>query len=259
MALIIIPQIVDKSRPRNIQQILSIVNCIFIVFLLVCIFIGYSYLIRNFVGQTERGIYMADIVVTSIGNTGAQFYIENLGYLWDTNQYSQAYATVNGVSTAPVYPPSPPGTGYTTGWGNITGLSPGTSYVAYGYVVTAPPGNATVACGSFAFTTTGTARPALFDWSISKASGVRLQVSAQEIKNLQDNINAVRNYKGFTPYSFTTWPVGATANSVALWTEIYNAISTLNPPQVPVVPNSSTVFNNSSFFASYKNSINSVT
>lgn len=96
---------------------------------------------------------MASTTITSIGQTGAEWYISGLGGLWDDAHYSYAYITIDGVgSSGTVSPPPAPGSGYTTGWGDTPTLSPGTHYTGTGYVYDAS-GGGPWSCGTFSFTT----------------------------------------------------------------------------------------------------------
>jgi hypothetical protein len=97
---------------------------------------------------------MPTLHIVSIGQTGCQWYIDDLSYLWDTNQYYQAYITITNVGTSvPVYAPSPPGSGYSTSWGNFSGLSPGQTYTAVGYIVTSDANHTTYLVDNVQFTT----------------------------------------------------------------------------------------------------------
>lgn len=196
---------------------------------------------------------MSTISISGVGTTGCYWKIDSLSYLWDTDQYNYAYVTFNGVASASIYPPPSPGYLYNTPVTLYSSLSAGTTYSAIGYLST--PSGLYATTNTFSFST----RPYPFSWSLSKASGAQLQISAAEISELQNNINGVRSYRNIAPYYFTSWSVGATGNSVALWLEIYNSLASLNPPQVMQVPNTSTVISNSSFFSSVLNSVNSVT
>ncbi|WP_310499135.1 polymorphic toxin-type HINT domain-containing protein [Paenibacillus qinlingensis] len=96
---------------------------------------------------TTTATSSASLQIVSIGQTGAQYYVTNLSSPWDDNYYANLVLTrdpvpsngVTGVANYRVYDGSfiyPPtyGTSYTSGWGNLSGLSPGTSYTVYAAV-----------------------------------------------------------------------------------------------------------------------------
>lgn len=190
---------------------------------------------------------MANTNIASIGQYGAQWYIDGLSYLWDTDQYNYAYVAVNGNSTSPVYPPSPIGSGYTTGWGSISGLQPNTTYTAYGYVNT-PSG--TYATGSYTFTTLPPPRPSNFSWTYSKTSGGDFNLLASEWNNLISKVNDFRQYKGLSSYSFTTASSGADF-AAFYFNQAVTAISAMSPP----TSSPSSVSSGQDIYASYLNGL----
>lgn len=108
---------------------------------------------------------MPSLIVTSIGQTGAQWYVTGLGYPWTTEQYRYVYVSLsNGSSSPPVYPPSS-GSSYSTGWGSISGLSPGTYYTARALVVAAS--GIVYDGGSYSFYTQAAPQPPIGTPSVS--------------------------------------------------------------------------------------------
>lgn len=111
---------------------------------------------------------MANLVITSIGYTGAQFYVENLGANWNTSNYSQMYLCTSPASSSGspsvgslgprdgtnLQPTSSTGTSRTTQYGNISGLSEATTYTFYANMQT-PSQGYWYPAGSWTFTTLG--------------------------------------------------------------------------------------------------------
>jgi hypothetical protein len=139
---------------------------------------------------------MPSTVVTSIGNTGVQWYITDLSSLWDSNSYQYAYITINGSSSSPVYSPSPTGTGYTTGTGSFSGLTQNTTYTANGFVVAA--NGVAYSTGSTTFTTQGVpiGTPSV---SASALTGKQLSISWSSVSGATNyNIFVDNFYKAST-------------------------------------------------------------
>lgn len=66
-------------------------------------------------------------------------------------------------------------------------------------------------------------RPDYFDWTAAKTSGGAFNLTALEWNGLTDNINAVRVYRGYSPYSFTTVSSGQSFTA-AIYNEAVQAI-----------------------------------
>jgi hypothetical protein len=87
---------------------------------------------------------------------------------------------------------------------------------------------------SLTATWTGTVtptRPAKFYWissttNLSKGSAVSTYITATKWKQLQTNINAVRAYKGYSNYTFTTVSSGSTIKA-SYYNELANAINAM--------------------------------
>ncbi|OAS16045.1 polymorphic toxin-type HINT domain-containing protein [Paenibacillus oryzisoli] len=96
---------------------------------------------------TTSATNSASLQIVSIGQTGAQYYVTNLSSPWDDNYYANLALTrdpvpnngATGIANyryydgSFIYPPTA-GTSYTSGWGSLSGLVPGTSYTVYGAV-----------------------------------------------------------------------------------------------------------------------------
>ena len=102
--------------------------------------------------------------------------------------------------------------GYTD-WYTFSGLLSNASYNTYAtipwYSETYPTSQVegstygTVYLSSTA-NTLASSRPAFFYWTYSKSSGSAFNLTANEWNSLASNINAVRSYKGYPTYNFTT-------------------------------------------------------
>lgn len=70
---------------------------------------------------------------------------------------------------------------------------------------------------------TPTVRPSKFYWTCTKTSGATFNLTAAEWNGLTANINAVREYCGYSPYSFTTAYRGYNFTA-AMYNQAVNAI-----------------------------------
>lgn len=66
-------------------------------------------------------------------------------------------------------------------------------------------------------------RPSYFYWTYAKQSGQPFNLTASEWNGLTANVNAVRNYKGYLSYPFTTAYTGNTFTA-AMYNQVVNAI-----------------------------------
>lgn len=169
---------------------------------------------------------MPYLTLISKGITSATFRIDGLGFTWDTAQYNYAYVTAGSQTSPADFPPPAPGSGTSTGLMTVSGLTGGTSYIATGYVVTAPPGNQLVQVGTYSFTT-DMARPPNWFWYTPKGAHTDFSLDATEWNDFTARINQFRLYKGIGTYSFTTAPADA---SRAVYGWMYNqAVSAMSP------------------------------
>lgn len=169
---------------------------------------------------------MAYPVISSIGETSINWYITDLGANWNSSQYQYVYITIGGSASAPVYPPTA-GTSRSTGTGSFSGLSPGTTYTAYGYAVVAA--GSTHAAGSATFTTasppppppppsnltglTGAAAsPTQINTSWNASSGASGYHMYRDGAYITSTTSTSYSYTGLTEYTFynlTVYPYNA--------------------------------------------------
>jgi hypothetical protein len=166
---------------------------------------------------------MANTNIVSIGMTGCEWFLSDLGSDWNSTNYVLAYITINGSTSSAVYPP-PSGTSRSTSWGSFSGLSPNTWYTAYGYVLT--PAAGTFPAGSQTFKTLGPPRPSNWFWWTSKDAGSQFSLAAAEWNSFTDRINAFRAYKSLPSYSFTSAISGDTF-AYYLFNQAVSAISAM--------------------------------
>lgn len=76
--------------------------------------------------------------------------------------------------------------------------------------------------------TTESSRPYDFSWDVEKVQGEPITITANEWANLQNNINLVRNYKGYSDYNFTSVSVGDNITA-EIYNECISAIHTVYP------------------------------
>ena len=195
---------------------------------------------------------MASIYIDSVSQTGANIYVGDLNYQYCYNnlngssypRYGSIEIIVNGVSISQTIAGA--GTyGGTTGYSvmaNFSGLNPGTQYSVTANIpwysenyISNPVWELTfgqVTLNS-SVTTQGTAvRPPSFNWSYAKTQGGDFNLKAFEWNDFMDNINLVRDYKGYGQIWYTTALMGNTFTSNmydqahSAVNEMYNYMST---------------------------------
>ncbi|WP_146767084.1 hypothetical protein [Paenibacillus sp. YN15] len=198
---------------------------------------------------------MASLVVTSIGQTGFQWYITGLGNTWRSSNYLKAgigpTPVADGQASAPVqwssvWPPTS-GNSYSTPWETASGFSPGQTYTAYAFAQAA--NGLWYNAGSSTFTMQR-ARPSNFSWWSAKEKGGDFYVSAGEWNALASSINAFRSYKGLGIYYFTTAYSGVIYEAF-YFNQAVSAISAMNPPMAPP----GTVYSGQTIYASQLNGL----
>lgn len=116
----------------------------------------------------------------------------------------------------------------------FNGLSQLTTYYVgcYIYVPSTPT---PITLPTVAYTTSANPRPAYFNWdynpttgTTSKIQGQPFDLKATEWNRLTDNINSVRQYKGYSYYWFTTALQGSQFTA-AFYNEAVNAINDMLP------------------------------
>jgi hypothetical protein len=110
----------------------------------------------------------------------------------------------------------------------FTGLSAGTEYDIYAIIYYTS--NGTTLSKTLDVVTASTlpnARPNYFEWDAPKVSGGVFNLTATEWNALQQNINDVRSYKGYSGYSFTTAYRGNPVTAV-MYNQCINAINTIH-------------------------------
>lgn len=163
---------------------------------------------------------MAYIAVSVITANEISIYVDGL----DVN-YSlydrQAYWTI-GPDTATIYQTGQSSIpAYVSSGGAMTffGLSPSTTY-CIGCDISTSMGF--VGLG-YIYCTTSSARPPYYYWTYSKVSGGYFNLTASEWNGLTNNINLVRQYKGYSTYWFSTAYTGSQFTAIH-WNEAVNAI-----------------------------------
>lgn len=79
--------------------------------------------------------------------------------------------------------------------------------------------------------TTKNPRPYDFYWDVEKVQDEEIVITADEWTNLQENINLVRKYKGYSNYSFTTVSPGDDITA-SVYNECISAINTIYPTSI---------------------------
>lgn len=145
---------------------------------------------------------MASIGITGTTATSISCYLYDLDTSY-TNGTRLVYWYLNGKITDATYLAPQV---YSGGDVTFVGLASGTLYsisavVYYDYNGSSYEGSVTL---STVYAQTLAARPSFYYWTYSKVKGGTFNLTATEWNGLTANINAVRAYKGFGFYSFTT-------------------------------------------------------
>ncbi|MEI7025787.1 hypothetical protein [Paenibacillus sp. y28] len=171
---------------------------------------------------------MAILNITSIGQTGAQWYISDLSNYWNKSYYKSARVYVNGKY---VYlPDAPPmsGTSYSTSWGSITGLSAGTTYSASAEVQAL--NDSWYSAGSRSFTTQAapqppSGRPSVSARALYSSGQHKVEVSWTSVSGATGyNIYANNYYKTSTSTLSATFPVDYEYTVYTIAVTPYNSV-----------------------------------
>lgn len=151
-----------------------------------------------------------------ITETGVKFYVE--GFTTEPNQIRYYCRTLDGSSVPINQDYSEPYDGYIwRQWDDA--LSPNTEYVANvrvnGYWLKAQE-----------FKTKGSSRPYNWNWYSTIEQGQPIKLSAREWNDFCTKINAFREYKGLSDYSFTTVSKGQPIKASVV-NEAWNAINSI--------------------------------
>lgn len=139
---------------------------------------------------------MANLGVSGVTANSITCYVYNLDTVYSGNdRYIYWYA--NGVYKGISYLSA-----YVSSGGSIilSGLAINTTYSLQATIYYNNGQNSVILTG---LATTLAARPSYYYWTYSKYSGGNFNLTASEWNGLLNNINAVRNYKGYSSYSFT--------------------------------------------------------
>ena len=114
------------------------------------------------------------------------------------------------------------------------GLTPGTEYQIYAIIFYTNNGVInSKKLDTVIVSTLSSNRPGRFEWDAPKVSGGRFNLTATEWNALQQNINDVRSYKGYSEYSFTTAYKGNPVTAV-MYNQCINAINTIHSSSLTV-------------------------
>lgn len=183
---------------------------------------------------------MPTLNITSIGQSGAQWYISDLSYPWNSVEYQSAYITYGGNTSAPVWAPVS-GNSYSTSWGSISGLSAGTTYTATGYVVANT--GITYTIGTYTFTTSSPLQPPsgtpsvsveatysggqhyinVYWTSVFGATGYHIYANSYYKVTAYGTSTQITADAEYTLYSIAVYPYNSagngTAGTAAVWTK----------------------------------------
>lgn len=126
--------------------------------------------------------------------------------------------------------------------------------------------------GAKTFTTGSKARPGYFSWlrglvasvpgtnELSQGGGIPPYLTADGWNTYTANINAVREYRGLSQYSFTSAIAGRTVLSAAMVNQAITAISAMSPPiSTPAKAVSMSTPGSAALFNELADSLNSIT
>ena len=139
---------------------------------------------------------MANLGVSGVTANSITCYVYNLDTVYSGNDryiYWYANGVYKGISYLSAYVSS-------GGSITLTGLASNTYYSLQATVYYSNGQYNVVLYGS---ATTLQSRPNYYYWTYTKISGYAFNLTAAEWNGLTANINAVRNYKGYSSYSFT--------------------------------------------------------
>lgn len=158
---------------------------------------------------------MATLTILNVTSTTCSWIVGSLSNEFSTDYYIQA-GLATGQANSDATPPTgildanaadPPGGGFYSTNGMITGLTAGTSYTLYGFAQAL--NTYYYPAGSASFTTLP-ARPSDFAWTNSKSSGGTFNLTATEWNAFTAKVNGFRTYKGLSSSSFTSVSSGDT-------------------------------------------------